>query len=244
MNGFIIAAISLVASAVGFYIAASFTLAQKQLLAATRFKAYLIHYGRLMSDWDAYKVTYLGAEWDKEQQAILQRGGSGKELADLASEKKKLWEQICEASTKPGVVPDEKYVEIAHDLNQYKGRESQWMMDALKVGRQNMLTGQTFLTDEEASHLGVYMATNIIALKMGIIELMDGVTYLVVRSVASDEPLDEKKFIQAFVKLLWRGVVVSRDYFKLNREVHRFTDSSILALTWRNISQGSRFRRR
>lgn len=246
MSGYIFALLGIVGSAIGVYIAASFSLAQKQLLAATRLQAYLIYYARIVIDLEeAYRITSLGETWDKEEQAIVQRGGSVQEFVNLTGEKKKQWDQIAERANKnPGIVPDAKFTEVAESLKRLTARDAQWMLDALKVGRQNMLTGQTFITDEEATHLGVYVANNVIAFKMGVIDLMDGFTLLMTRSVESGQIADQKTFMEPFVKLLWRSVVVSRDYFKLRREAQKFTNSSVLKLTLRNIRLGSQLSKR
>jgi len=244
MTGYILAIVGILASAVGFYIAASFTLAQKQLLAATRLQAYLRHYGRLMTDYKADAIFSLGEAWEKEEQAIIQRGGSEEELKTLSNEKRKLWEQVGEAVKNPDVVPESMFASVTDMVSHVKKTDIPNMQDSLKVGRQNILTGLTFITDEEATYMGVYVAGNAIALKMGIIELMDGLVYLVARSVESQDAVDPKNFMAEFTKLLWRGMNVSRDYCKLQRECQIFTNHTVAKLTWRNIKQGSRINRR
>jgi len=244
MTTFLLTLLGVIVSAFGVYIAASFTLAQKQLLAATRLQAYLLHYGRLMMDWKAYPIFHLGKEWDKEEQAIIQRGGKPEELVDLTDEKRKLWEQVTEAVQKSGVVPESMFASVHEAISNIRSTDVPLMLDSLKTGRQNLLTGSTFITDEEATYLGAFMATNAISLKMGIIELMDGTVFLLTRNVDSSEQLDPKKFMADFTKLLFRAMNVSKDYCKLLRECQTFTSSSVLKLTWRNIKQGSRISRR
>src|SRR3954462_14139851 len=97
MTGYVNGLLGVIVSALGVYIAASFTLAQKQLLAATRLQGYLNHYRRWVLDSNAYSVFYIGDAWDKEEQAILQRAGSTQELVALGNEKKKICEQVLQA---------------------------------------------------------------------------------------------------------------------------------------------------
>lgn len=192
-------------------------------------------------------IALLGQEWDTEEQAIFQRDGSAEELVNLSNEKKKLCDQIAQATKNPDLVSSAMYSPLAEMIRNLTTRDAEALRDALKVGRQNILSGLTFITDEEASHLGTYVATHAIALKTGIIELMDGVTFHVARAVeakSSEGSEDTRRLMEQLIKLLWRGLVVSRDHSKLLRESQRFTNSSVVALTWRNIRQGSRITRR
>ena len=74
MTGYILATGGLLASAVGVYVAASFALAQKHLLAATRLHAYLMHWKRWAIDAETYGLFEMGQMWDEEEQAVFRRG--------------------------------------------------------------------------------------------------------------------------------------------------------------------------
>lgn len=107
MSVYILAALSVISGAIGVYIAASFNLAQKQLLAATRLRAYLMYYARVVIDMDWFNILYLGQQWDDEELDILRKGGKGAELQLLKENKKQLCNRIIEAMRNPENLTDE-----------------------------------------------------------------------------------------------------------------------------------------
>jgi hypothetical protein len=118
------------------------------------------------------------------------------------------------------------------------------LIDSTKTGRQNLITGQTFITDEEAACLGIAVAQSGIAFKMGVLELLDGVAFSIVKAISQPDGFDPKNHIEDARKLLWRSMVVSKDHCKLLRYAELFTTRTVLELTLRNIRSGSRISKR
>lgn len=244
MNAYILAFVGVVTTVVSVYVAASFNLAQKQLFAATRLQAYLMHWWRWAIDTGAYVAFILGEIWDKEEQEIHKRGGSAQEFAKLRDDKKNLCTQVAEKLKEPNLIGDEQVAALKEAVTRLAESNQERMFDALKVGCQNLITGETFITDEEASCLGLAMAMNTISLKMGVIELFDGLVFLAVGASAKRDAFEPKDFIADSGKLVWRATTVGKDFHSLLRCCQTFTNSSVLKLTWRNIWQGSRISRR
>lgn len=114
----------------------------------------------------------------------------------------------------------------------------------MKAGRQNLLSGQTFITDEEAASLGTYAALHAIALKTGYVELMDGMVAILTRHMGKEQPLDPTALVAEVSKLLWRTMNVALDYSRVRRVAETVTTCTVLKLTMRNVWQGSRISRR
>jgi hypothetical protein len=244
LNGYIIALIGLVASATGVYIAASFNLAQKQLLAATRLQAYLRHWGQWVLDVGVFNVFYLGQEWDKEEQQVILSGGGPKGLVALREEKQKLCSQIVDKLKDQDLYSHIDLAALRESITRLPKDTVPSLLDSVKTGRQNLITGQTFITDEEGACLGIAVAQSGIAFKMGVIELLDGLSSSIVKAISQQDGLDPKNHIEDARKLLWRSMTVSKDHCRLLRYAESFTTRTVLELTLRNIRSGSRISKR
>jgi hypothetical protein len=114
----------------------------------------------------------------------------------------------------------------------------------MKAGRQRLITGQTFITDEEATYLGIAVAQTAISYKMGCIELLDAISWLGVGVISKPDAFNPSDHLEDARKLLWRAMVVSKDYCRLLRHAELFTTRTVLELTLRNIRFGSRISKR
>lgn len=236
MKEFIITAIGLIATVISVYVGASFSLAQKQLLAATRLLAYLRNSGIWVLENDLFPIFRLGQEWNDEVVAVVQTGGGSDELVKLQQKKMKLLDEIMErwnGETEKPIIPE-------YLTRLPKEQLLTTMADYAKLYRQNIILGHTFITDEEAATLGVGIAGEAINLKMGVVELWDKCLIVSALAISKPDQFSFKDHLADFKKMLWKGMVLSRQHFALTRASESITSLTILQLTWRNIKQGSR----
>lgn len=244
INGYILAVLGLFTTVVGVYIAASFTLAQKQLLAATRLQAYLMHWWRWSIDNGAYVVFVLGEMWDKEEQELFRRGALAQEHTDLRNAKKKMCLEIEQKLKDPEFIGDEMITILQQAIARIAEVNEDRILDELRVSRQNFLTGQTFITDDEATCLGVGVASVTVSFKMEVLDLIDGIIAMALRAAKAKDLFDPKAFVTDSGKLVWKTTTVGKSFHVLLRSSQHFTNSTVLKLTWMNIVQGSRITRR
>jgi len=103
------------------------------------------------------------------------------------------------------------------------------------VKEQNLIDGKTFISDEEASYLGVYVAQVSIELKMELIFMMNFIVGILVVALSSQKEFDYKEHIDDIVKLVWKGIVVSKHIDTLMRKAELFSKQSVIDLTIKNV---------
>lgn len=107
-----------------------------------------------------------------------------------------------------------------------------------------MIDGKTFILDEEAASLGVAFTNKCIELKMGMLDLVDATTLLLLSILSAPEHFDIKGYSTEICQLVWKGVLVSKNIDLLTSSARAIASKSILALTFQNIRSGSRWMRR
>jgi hypothetical protein len=221
------------------YIGACLLLAQKQLIAATRLQSYLMHWQNWILENDMFSVFNHGKEWNKEIKVIQERGGTIEEIVELGNQKKDLFLNQLKAHIEKEGMPFDRSL-LVSEIGKMPRESLNSILDFCKTARQNLIEGKTYITDEEASTLGLAMASKAIEVKMGILDLIDGTALLAAYIVGKPEEFDVKDHAQQIARMFWKGVEVSRHLDKLFEFVQVFTRRSVLKLTWMNIKNGSR----
>jgi hypothetical protein len=229
-----------VATFLAFYATSSVLLAQKQLVAATRLNGYLTYWQNWIIEHNISKVYALGLIWNQEDQEAKNRGGDVKELMKLKQQRKTQLDSIKEQL--------EKGMDIGFDKDQvmrtlrHHSKES--VQDSARLTRQSLVDGKTFISDEEATALGVAFTVKCIELKMGLIDLVDGVTNLLVVLMDGPDDFEIKEYSAEIADLIWKGISVSRGIDVVSRAARVISSKSVLSLTWKNIITGRRFSKR
>ena len=229
-----------IATVLAFYATSSMLLAQKQLLAATRLNGYLTYWQNWIIEHNISKIYALGLTWNQEDEQVKQRGGGVPELMKLQQERKAQLDSIKQQL--------EKGMDIGFEKNsvmrvlQHHSKES--VQEFAKVTRQNLVDGKTFISDEEATALGVAFTVKCIELKMGITDLVDGATTLLIVLMSGPNDFEVKDYSAEIANLIWKGISVSRSVDVVSRAARATSSKSVLALTWQNIITGKRLTKR
>lgn len=235
--------IGVATTAVAFYFTSSMLLAQRQIIAASRLSAYLTYWQNWFLEEGLFGLYHEGIKWNKEVQEIRKRRGAdvGKDLVQLQEEKKKIVTQVREALEKGGA--EYGHEKIIQDLQRMPKESLSSVLEVLKTARQNLVDGKTFISDEGAATLGAAFAHTCIELKMGIIDVLDSGTMMLV-TVGTPDNFHLKDFSTSFSQIIWKGILISKNIDLLTRAAHAISSKSVLALTLQNVRNGSRLTKR
>ena len=233
--------VGVLTSAIIAYITTSLLLAQKQLVAATRLQAYLFYWQHwFILENNIFPILNEGKEWNKQEKEIRNQGGKwAEELVKLRNQKRDMYLTQTKAQIEnEGLeLPNNLLVEQMRKLpKELTGSLLEWS----KTTRQNIIDGKTFISDEEAVALGLGMTNKVIDLKMGMLDVIDGMTTILLSAVTMPEDFCFKDHAERIARLMWTGVVVCKNIDTLFDYVQVFTRRSVLKLTLMNIKSGSR----
>lgn len=232
--------LGIAATVIAAYATSSLLLAQKQLIASTRLTAYLTYWQRWILDTGLSKVYALGMVWNQEIRDLLKRGGSPAELAQLETEKKKQLEDVKRELEKI-VLDKEAFV---RSFRLFPKESVGSILESSKASKQNLIDGKTFISDEEAAAFGMAITQSCINLKMGLLDLIETGTNLIVVIVMAPTEFEIKDYSNEVANLLWKGIVISKEIDSLSRAARAISSKSVLELTRRNLIYGSRLTRR
>jgi hypothetical protein len=235
--------IGVVASAALFYVTSSMLLAQKQLVAATRLGGYLSYWQNWIIEHDLFGVYHEGMKWNEQDREIKKRGGGPKEAIELAKNKKREFlTQLKERIEKTDF--EGKNAEIVRNFQRMPKESASLLLEFSRTTRQNIIDGKTFISDEEAATLGVAFTNKCIELKMGILDLVDGVTAPLLAMVSAPEHFEVKTFSAEICQLVWKGILVSKNIDTLAPAARAISSKSVIVLTLQNVRSGNRLTRR
>lgn len=167
--------------------------AHKQKTVATRLRSYLLYWQGFILDNDLFGIFQMGIEWNKEIDQILKDGGGAKDIVALENEKKKeldkLEKQIVTDSDKLKIDKDA----IQKTLKKLPQNTTEQILQYAHRYEQNIVEGKTFISDEEACQLGIYVAQLSIELKMNLIQLISSGLGLLIVILSNPEEFDLKE---------------------------------------------------
>jgi hypothetical protein len=209
--------------------------AHKQKMVATRLRSYLLHWQKLILDNDLFSFFYMGIEWNEKIEQILRDGGGAKELVALEKDKKKelnkVKEQITAASDK-AKLDKEKIQKIVAKIP-HDAREQ--ILQYVHRHEQNLIDGKTFITDEEACYLGIYVAQTSIELKMTLISLINTGMGVLLEILRNPEGFELKEHADNIARTVWYGIIASKHIHSLTKQMDVLTKQSVLDLTIKNL---------
>ncbi len=208
--------------------------AQRQKVIATRLNSYLMYWQGVIIDNDFFAIFHMGVEWNKEINEIISNGRGAEDLVELArSKKKKETEEIKKIIEEYG-----KTIEKADMDNLLRGLPNDTVdqiLQSAKQTEQNLIDGKTFISDEDASYLGRYVAQTAIELKMELISMLNFGVWIIVVILSSPEDFDLKDHADTIVKIVWKGIVVSKHIDTLSKKMDYFSRLSTFQLTMKNL---------
>jgi hypothetical protein len=230
-------------SALLYYITASMLLAQKQLIAANRLQAYLRHWAQWVLDSGYFAIFHVGREWSEEEDALIRDHKGAEALVKLRADKKELVEQM---SQKVGEMETFKLDRDAlqHIIARLPKEAANFYIEAGNTLVQNIVLGNTFITDEEAASMGIVIIQEAVELKMTVVDLIGKAHFLIASLLSSAVTVTDEDAREAFGEMLWPCVLAARSHTKLLKYAQLFTTRTVTELTLRNIRSGSRFTKR
>lgn len=217
-------------------------LAQKQLVAATRLAAYLSYWQSWILEVGLFPLYHEGIKWNKETREIVRKGGTAADLVKLEEEKKKFLDELKQSFDKgESSIDKEKLTQAIQRLPKESVAE---IIEWSKTSRRNIIDGRTFISDEEATALGTAFTYSAIGLKLHLLDLIDSGAWLLVSLISAPAEFDMKSLPDQIFKMLWKGVLISRNIDSLMSSARAISSQSVLSLTLRNIRHGSRITRR
>jgi hypothetical protein len=182
----------------------------------------------------------LGLTWNQEDEEIKKRGSGAAELLKPEQERTTQLDSIKQ-QLKNGMDSGFDKADVVRVL-QHHSKES--VQEFARLTRQNLIDGKTFISDDEATALGVAFTNKCIELKMGMIDLVDGVTGLMLALMNGPADFEIKDYSAEIGNLIWRGISVSRAIDMVSRAARVISARSVLTLTWQNVLTGKRLTKR
>jgi hypothetical protein len=226
-----------------YYITSSMLLAQKQLVAANRLQAYLKHWNQWVLDNGWFVLFNIGRMWSEEEHALIASGKGPESLVKLRAEKKETVTVIHQQAGSMGLIKLDRD-NIQKYLRRLPKEAANMFTEAAKTHVQNLVLGHTFITDEEASTLGLAVIQEAVGLKMTVIDLIDRSHVFAAAVLGTPDNFADADADEAFGELFWLFVLAARGSTALFRYAQLFTTRTVTELTWRNIRSSSRFTKR
>jgi hypothetical protein len=206
---------------------------EKQKIVATRLRSYLIYWKGFVLDNDLFGIYHFGAEWNDEIREIIKKGGNSSDLVKLEKEKKKKLDDLKEF-----FLEKKDFVSL-DDIKKIKSRlpknHTEYLLHFLERSEQNIIDGKTFISDEEASNLGVHNARVSIELKMKLTSLQSNALSLLNQALLNPAKFQMQDYIDEIIKISWDGIIVSKNIDYLSNKVDFYTNKNIFELSLLNL---------
>ncbi len=189
----------------------------------------------MVLDKDLFSIFYQGIEWNKEIDDLIKSGASAEDLVKLNDDKKAEMEGLKEHLLSEGGLKVLSRDDIEKILSKMPKNSTEHILGYVKTSEQNLIDGKTFISDEEASYLGVYTAQISIGLKMELISIMNSTIGLLIVALSSADEFDYKEHLDEIVDLVWKGIVVSKHIDTLTKKTNYISSLSVFDLTMRNL---------
>lgn len=218
------------------YITAAFVLARQQLIAATRLRAYLRYWQSWVIERELFPLYYEGKQWNDEIKAIIKKGGGGEEFLNLAEEKKKFIAEV-KARIEKGEFEYDKE-KFLREMQRLPKELTASVAEFFKTSKQNIVEAKTFISDSEATSIGVGFTGKCIELKMEILNFLDGGESLAFVILSSPDDFEIRNYAAEISQLLWRAILIFRDIDYLSDASRNVTSKSLATLTIENMRTG------
>lgn len=226
-----------IATILAAYAGSSILLAQQQLVAATRLSGYLTYWQNWILEHGLSTIYALGVLWNREMQAIVKGGGGVSEAVKLEEEKKAQIDKVRKQLDKLEFDSNA----LVSVLRRYS---NDTLLQSARISQQNLIDGKTFISDEEATALGVTFTHGCIELKMRILDLIDGGTGVLLGIMNSPTEFAMKDYSGEVAELCWKGILISRKIDLLSKAATAISSKSVWRIAAQNFFTGKRITRR
>jgi len=219
----------------GVYFREAVRLANNQKSITSRLNAYLLHWQTIILEEDGvFDITYIGTKWYKDYMKLIKSGSDINEIAKLNNEYEDKLKEIKEniLNGNNDIKINEK--ELSSRLNKIKHRMPE-LLETLKLSRQNIIDGKTFITDESASYLGIHSSACIIELKMRLISVLD-IAHVIFYDFSQKDDFKIKDNAEEIYKLIRYTILFSKAMEMVKLKVQYFQSCSTLSLTFKNMT--------
>jgi len=223
-----------IVGAIIFYVRSAILLAHRQKEAAIRLLAYLYYWREWLIDHDAFALAYIGISWNEEIRELLGKGGTIEDVVNLEEEKKKIVERIQEEVSKLDI--SDKLPEVLAVIEKLPSDSLDKVLESMKVLRQNLIEGKTFISDSEAVSMGLHVMTKSISVKMNIISMADTILTIIFGLLADKDNFKIDRYAKEVSVIVWKGMKVSRDIDMLINIAKRESSKSIFTLVVENLN--------
>lgn len=209
--------------------------AHKQINASIRLYSYLIYWKTFVLDNDMFSIFHKGVEWNEKVDKLIKEGASPelyiKVRDDLKSEVFGMKDDfISDENIK---VLDQETIDKI--LSKLPRNAVDSILQYASRKEQNIIDGKTFITDEEASYLGPHTALIAIELKMELINILNSGVGLLATLLSSKDGIDIKEHADEILKLIWKGILISKHIDTLTKKMDYLKAHSSFDLTIKNL---------
>jgi len=210
--------------------------ARQQKEISARLFSYVTHWkSKLIQEDGLFKISYIGMKWQEEVESHIQAGADAKELMKIEDKYKdkinEILKQIEENSTDLTNELKEAFVK----LESSEGLKNE-ILSMLHSAKDSILSGKTFISDQDAAKLGHEYSFFCVSLKMHLISLIDSAIILI--QAYDSKSLEYEKYKQLFETTFREAILTSKDIELLSGSLERFTKSTVFGIAFRNINYG------
>jgi len=210
--------------------------ARQQKEISARLFSYVTHWkSKLIQEDGLFKIAHIGMKWQKEERSHIQAGTNAKELIKIEEKYK---EKINEILKKFEENSDDLTKEIKEGfvkLESSEGLKSE-VLSMLRSTKESILSGKTFISDQDAAKLGHEHSFFCVSLKMHLISLIDSAIILL--QAFDSKSLEYKQYKQLFETIFKEAILTSKDIELLSGSLEKYTESTVFGIAVRNINYG------
>lgn len=192
---------------------------QKEI--AYRLSSYLLHWTmKIIEEEGWFKVSQIGFKWQEEIRGSIKQKKGTKDFIAIENKYEenlnKLFSSFAEQS-------EELTEEIKKALLKLEaGKESKnEIINILRSTKDSILSGKTFISDQDASKLGHSYSFYCVSLKMHLVSLIDsGVVFL---QMFDSTNLEYEEYKPIFESILKESILASKDIEFLSEAVKNYT---------------------
>lgn len=204
------------------------TKAHKQKIIINKIESYLSYWQKMIIENDFFGIYNQGIEWNKAEIDLISKDKGAEALVELENAIKEALQgrkdNIKKGLPKLEATIREKIPEKTLPL----------IYQDLTDGVKNLVEGKSFISDEEASCLDLYISKTAISLKLELISLINLLKVLVIITVNSPSNKLEND-IDQISKGILKVILISKHMDSLSMQLKTLRNESIVKLTIKNI---------
>lgn len=211
--------IALITGVFLWYLKACYDQATLQLLAATKLRAYLLHWKGVIIDNKCYFAYSVAKEWVADEDAKRNNLDEFGKLEELYKDKIK--ESIKKGFDDNG----EDIIKDVHNIldkillfeEKTEMKSVDFISSEVDKSSSQILDGKTFVSDSEAAVLGIYASAQAIALKMNILELLNLIKITIFQIKCVEKDLVDNEISNKINDFAIKGICTCKHIVRLEK---------------------------